>query len=80
LAVAWTYTAKSSDLSLHMVKERLGHEDIQTTVNRYGHMLASVDATLAAGLGAMYEAAQAADDAKNVVKLHPDAKHADTAA
>jgi integrase len=57
LAVAWTYTSKSSDLSLHAVKERLGHEDIQTTVNRYGHMLASVDEALADGLGAMHDAA-----------------------
>ena len=43
--------------NLHAVKERLGHEDIRTTINTYGHLLPSVDEALADALGAMYEAA-----------------------
>jgi integrase len=42
--------------NLHVVKERLGHDDIRTTVNVYGHLLPSVDAALADGLGALYAA------------------------
>lgn len=49
--------------NLHVVKERLGHEDIRTTVNIYGHLLPSVDAALADGLGAMFDVA-ASDEAK----------------
>jgi integrase len=56
--------------SLHIVKERLGHDDIRTTINIYGHLLPSVDAALAAGLGALFESA-AAD---NVVPLRPAAE------
>lgn len=43
--------------SLHVVKERLGHEDIRTTINIYGHLLPSVDEALAAGLGRLFDAA-----------------------
>lgn len=43
--------------NLHVVKERLGHEDIRTTINVYGHLLPSVDQALADGLGALYEQA-----------------------
>jgi integrase len=50
---------------LHVVKERLGHEDIRTTINVYGHSLPSVDQALADGLGALF--GEAAD---NVVPLH----------
>jgi integrase len=42
--------------NLHVVKERLGHDDIKTTVNRYGHLLPSVDEALADALGAMFDA------------------------
>jgi hypothetical protein len=37
-----------------MVKERLGHEDIHTTINTYGHLVPSVDAALAHGLGKLF--------------------------
>jgi integrase len=36
--------------NLHVVKERLGHDDIRKTVNIYGHLLPSADDALAAGL------------------------------
>ena len=56
------HTCASLSLSiapnLHVVKERLGHEDIRTTVNIYGHLLPSVDAALADGLGALYDSAE----------------------
>lgn len=54
--------------NLHVVKERLGHEDIRTTINVYGHLLPSVDQALADGLGALHE--EAAPD--NVVALHAE--------
>lgn len=41
--------------NLYLVKERLGHEDIRTTINTYGHLLPEVDAALADGLGALFE-------------------------
>lgn len=44
--------------NLHIVKERLGHEDIRTTINVYGHLLPSVDAALADGLNVLYESAE----------------------
>lgn len=55
--------------NLHVVKERLGHRDIRTTINTYGHLLPSVDAALADALGAMWDAT---DDApiSNVIPLH----------
>jgi hypothetical protein len=40
------------------VKERLGHASITTTVNQYGHMFPSVEASLADALDGMYEGAQ----------------------
>lgn len=52
--------------NLHIVKERLGHTDIKTTINVYGHLLPSVDQALAEGLGAGYAAAE---EASNVVQL-----------
>lgn len=39
---------------------RLGHEDIGTTVNTYGHLVPSVDAPLADGLSALFTAKPAA--------------------
>jgi len=55
--------------SLHLVKERLGHDDIRTTINVYGHLLPSVDAALADGLDALHAAALAT----NVVALRQEA-------
>ncbi|WP_040600288.1 tyrosine-type recombinase/integrase [Patulibacter medicamentivorans] len=52
--------------TLHVVKERLGHEDIRTTINIYGHLLDSVDAALADGLDVLYGEAL---DASNVVEM-----------
>ena len=43
--------------NLHIVKERLGHESITTTIDIYGHLLPSVDAALMDGLGALFESA-----------------------
>jgi integrase len=37
------------------VKERLGHASVTTTINLYGHMFPSVEASLADALDAMYE-------------------------
>lgn len=52
------HTCASLSLSvapnLHVVKERLGHEDIRTTLNTYGHLVPSVDAALADGLSALF--------------------------
>ena len=39
-----------------MVQARLGHEDIRTTINVYGHLLPSVEAALAEGLTATFNA------------------------
>jgi integrase len=43
--------------NLHVVKERLGHEDIRTTINVYGHLLPSVDQALADGLSSLFDEA-----------------------
>lgn len=43
--------------NLHAVKERLGHEDIRTTINTYGHLVPSVDAALSEGLDEMFASA-----------------------
>jgi integrase len=72
------HTAASLSLAvspnLHLVKERLGHEDIRTTINTYGHLLPSVEAALADGLGALFAAAEtpptATPSATNVVPLN----------
>jgi integrase len=60
------HTAASLSLAvapnLHVVKERLGHEDIRTTINVYGHLLPSVDEALAEGLDALHEKAATADN------------------
>lgn len=40
--------------NLAMVQHRLGHEDIRTTINIYGHLLPSVEAALAEGLSATF--------------------------
>jgi integrase len=44
--------------NLHVVKERLGHESITTTIDIYGHLLPSVDAALMDGLGELFDNAQ----------------------
>lgn len=44
--------------NLAMVQARLGHEDIRTTINVYGHLLPSVEAALADGLTATFNDAQ----------------------
>jgi hypothetical protein len=49
-----------------VVKERLGHTSIRTTVDEYGHLLPSVDAALADGLADLFNAAET----DNVVALH----------
>jgi hypothetical protein len=41
-----------------MVQARLGHEDIRTKINVYGHLLPSVEAALADGLTATFNEAQ----------------------
>jgi integrase len=43
--------------SLAVVKERRGHEDVQTTVDLYGKLVPSVDAALADVVGASIFAA-----------------------
>jgi integrase len=45
------------------VMERLGHSDIRITMNRYGHLLPSVDAALDLALDAGYAAALSGDRA-----------------
>lgn len=64
------HTAASLSLavapSLHIVKERLGHTSIRTTVDEYGHLLPSVDAALADGLADLFNEGAAPD---NVVPL-----------
>jgi integrase len=53
--------------NLHVVKERLGHESITTTIDTYGHLLPSTDAALMDGLAALFEGASAPPD--NVMQL-----------
>lgn len=65
----WASLSLAVAPSLHVVKERLGHEDIRTTVNTYGHMVPSVDAALAEGLSALFDAATNAQPTSNVVEL-----------
>lgn len=53
--------------NLQAVQARLGHDDIRTTINVYGHLLPSVDEALSDGLGRVFEEAQAAQS--NVAPL-----------
>jgi integrase len=46
--------------NLAMVQARLGHEDIRTTINIYGHLLPSVEAALAEGLTETFNGAEGA--------------------
>lgn len=50
--------------NLGIVQKRLGHESIETTFNRYGHLLPGDDQTVADALGNLY-----ADAESNVVSL-----------
>jgi integrase len=52
--------------NLGIVQKRLGHENIQTTYNRYHHLLPDADKSLADALAAMYDASE-----DNVVQLRP---------
>lgn len=56
--------------NLHLVKVRLGHEDIRTTINTYGHLLPSVDAALADGISALFDTPTPAPHPDNVTRLH----------
>ncbi|HEX4483531.1 MAG TPA: tyrosine-type recombinase/integrase [Solirubrobacteraceae bacterium] len=47
--------------NLAMVQARLGHEDIRTTINVYGHLLPSVEAALADGLTATFNEAKGSE-------------------
>jgi integrase len=66
------HTCASLSLSvspnLTTVMHRLGHSSIQVTVDTYGHLIPSVDAALADGLSALFEAAP---PASNVSQLRP---------
>jgi integrase len=44
------------------VKERLGHASVTTTINQYGHMFPSVEASLADALDEMYDDPKAAEE------------------
>ncbi len=59
------HTAASLSLSvspdLNIVKQRLGHEDIRTTANIYGHLVPAADGALAARLAEMFFEAQQPD-------------------
>lgn len=48
--------------NLHVVKQRLGHESITTTIDTYGHLLPSVDAALMDGLAELFNSAQTPPD------------------
>jgi integrase len=56
-----------------LVKERLGHENIRTTIDVYGHLSPSADGALADSLSRLFESADADADADersgNVVEL-----------
>jgi integrase len=47
--------------NLAMVQARLGHEDIRTTINIYGHLLPSVEAALSEGLTATFNEASGSE-------------------
>jgi integrase len=53
--------------NLAMVQARLGHEDIRTTINIYGHLLPSVEAALSEGLTATFR--EATNPPSNVKRL-----------
>lgn len=69
-AAALSLAADPSERGLFIVMKRLGHKDIRTTINIYGHLLPSVDFEHAAKLSAMW-AATATPSPSNVFELHP---------
>jgi integrase len=48
--------------NLAMVQQRLGHDDIRTTINIYGHLLPSVEAALSEGLTTTFNDAQGTEE------------------
>lgn len=58
--------ALASTTNIYFVMRLLGHDDIKTTINTYGHLLPSVDDALAEAMGRLWEA-------DNVVPLRPAA-------
>jgi len=50
-------TLSVSGGNFYRVKERLGHADIQTTVNTYGHLVPHADEAIARSLSKLFEAA-----------------------
>ena len=59
--------------NLHVVKQRLGHEDIRSTINVYGRLVPNVDAALADALGEMWTAT-ATPTESNVIELRARAR------
>jgi integrase len=55
--------------NLAMVQARLGHEDIRTTINVYGHLLPSIEAALSDGLTVTFNEASTPPD--NIKRLRP---------
>ena len=53
---------------LFVVMKRLGHKDIRTTVNIYGHLTTAKDKTHADALGIAWDATD--KPASNVFELH----------
>lgn len=51
------------------IKTRLGHEDIRTTMNTYGHLFPSAEAAMADLLDAGYRAAGSSGDTGDAVSL-----------
>jgi hypothetical protein len=59
--------------NLAMVQARLGHEDIRTTINVYGHLLPSVEAALSEGLTATFNEANPPDNVTRLPRPEADA-------
>ncbi len=51
------------------IQDHLGHKDIQTTFNVYGHLLPSVHDALGASLDAAYEGSAEPDDDEDVPRI-----------
>jgi integrase len=60
-------TLSVSQGNFYMVKERLGHEKIETTVDTYGHLVRNADEKLADSLSKLFETAD--EERTNVVSL-----------
>lgn len=61
----------AQDSPMLYVKERLGHSSITTTINLYGHMFPSIEASLADALDGMYETDSGLDEPEDNVKRLP---------